>query len=139
MFSQKFVKNSRFRLHLIFILIALFSILIGILNPVIFSGLAQLGLLYRIVISVLMIAPLGFFMGMPFPVGMSFIDDSERHYSAFAWAVNGFFSVIGSVLAMILAMTLGFRFVFVFSAVVYSIALIFISLRFLQRKAKPLF
>ncbi|HEY5534768.1 MAG TPA: hypothetical protein VIL99_07535 [Ignavibacteria bacterium] len=139
MFSQKFVKNSRFRLHLIFILIALFSILIGILNPVIFSGLAQLGLLYRIIISVLMIAPLGFFMGMPFPVGMSFIDDSEKHYSAFAWAVNGFFSVIGSVLAMILAMTFGFRFVFVFSAVVYSIALIFISLRFLQRKAKPLF
>jgi hypothetical protein len=78
-------------------------------------------------------------MGMPFPVGMSFIDDSERHYSAFAWAVNGFFSVIGSVLAMILAMTLGFRFVFVFSAVVYSVALIFISLKFLQRKAKPLF
>jgi hypothetical protein len=133
-FSQSFVKNSRLRLHLIFILIALFSSLIGILNPIIFSGFMSSGLIYRIVISVLIIAPLGFLMGMPFPVGMSFIDDSEKHYTAFAWAVNGFFSVIGSVLAMIFAMTLGFRFVFLLGAVIYLIAMIFISLKYLQNK-----
>jgi hypothetical protein len=50
--------------------------------------------------------------------------------------VNGFFSVIGSVLAVIIAMVLGFRIVFLLGAVVYLIAMIFVSLKFLQRRVK---
>jgi predicted membrane-bound spermidine synthase len=132
--SQKIVNNSRKRLHLIFILIAVFSILIGIFNPFIFSGFSKLALLYRVAISVVIIAPLGFFMGMPFPVGISLINDNDKKMIAFCWAFNGFFSVIGSVLAMIFAMILGFRFVFIFSAAVYIIASFLISKKILINK-----
>jgi hypothetical protein len=41
---------------------------------------------------------------------------------AWAWATNGFFSVIGSVATAILAMTVGFRVVFGVAAVVYLAA-----------------
>lgn len=71
-------------------------------------------------------------MGMPFPIGISLIEDSDRKLIAFSWAFNGFFSVIGSVLAMIFAMTLGFKFVFVFSAVVYIIAMLFVSKKLIK-------
>ncbi len=70
-------------------------------------------------ISALIIFPLGFFMGMPFPVGMSLILPAEKRFVAFAWGVNGFFSVIGTVSAIILAMMFGFRFVFILGAVIY--------------------
>ena len=43
---------------------------------------------------------------------------------AWGWAVNGFASVVGSVLTTILAMTFGFRTVLLVAMVVYLIALL---------------
>ncbi|MBS1518980.1 MAG: hypothetical protein JSS91_12910 [Bacteroidetes bacterium] len=128
-FSGSFLRNNKHRLSIIFFLIALISILIGVFNSYLFTGLSRFDLAYRVLISVLLIAPLGFFMGMPFPLGMEKIDNSEKSLAAFSWAVNGFFSVIGSVFAIIFAMTLGFRFVFVFVSVCYLLALFMIILR----------
>ncbi len=68
-------------------------------------------------------------MGMPFPVGISLILPAEKRFVAFAWAVNGFFSVIGTVSAIILAMILGFKFVFILAAVIYIIAMLLIISR----------
>ena len=45
-----------------------------------------------------------------------------------AWAVNGFFTVIGSVGGMILGMALGFTAVFLIAAGCYASALIAIKL-----------
>jgi hypothetical protein len=42
---------------------------------------------------------------------------------AWAWAVNGFCSVIGSVLTTILSMTFGFRAVLVLGLLAYVVAL----------------
>jgi predicted MFS family arabinose efflux permease len=47
----------------------------------------------------------------------------EREYVAWGWAVNGFASVVASVLATIIAMTYGFRVVFAFALVCYIVAL----------------
>ena len=47
--------------------------------------------------------------------------EHEREYVAWAWAVNGFFSVMSSVLATILPMAVGFRRVFFAALVVYAI------------------
>ena len=55
---------------------------------------------------------------------------SEKRFVAFAWGVNGFFSVIGTVSAIILAMMIGFRFVFILGAVIYIVAMILISIRY---------
>jgi len=125
--SAKFYKNKIKNLYIIFGVIALLTLLIGILNPYIFSSLVRLDLHWRIIISALLIFPLGFFMGMPFPIGMSLILPGESRFVSFAWGVNGFFSVIGTVTAIILAMSFGFRIVFIIAAIIYIIAMILIA------------
>lgn len=130
--SLKFYNNKLKKLYIIFGIIAAFTLVIGILNPVIFKSLIRLELHWRILLSAAIIFPLGFFMGMPFPLGMSLIFPSEKRFVAFAWGVNGFFSVIGTVSAIILAMMFGFRFVFILGAVIYVIAMFLVIVR--QRK-----
>lgn len=128
--SGKFFKDSSKNLMIIFGIIVILALAIGILNPIIFESLVRLDLAWRIIISALIIFPLGFFMGMPFPIGMSLILPAEKRFVAFAWGVNGFFSVIGTVSAIILAMIFGYRFVFILGAVIYILALLLVSKRF---------
>jgi len=135
-FSDSFLKNNKYKIQIIFFLIALIAILIGVFNSYLFSAMARFDLIYRVLISILIIAPLGFLMGMPFPMGMEKIDNSEKGLAAFSWAINGFFSVIGSVMAIIFAMTMGFRFVFIFVSVCYLIAMLMIIFRNKAMKLK---
>ena len=44
-----------------------------------------------------------------------------REYVAWAWAVNGFCSVVSSVLATILSMSFGFRAVMLLAVVLYAV------------------
>jgi hypothetical protein len=77
-----------------------------------------LGLYSRIVVSGLLLAPLGFVMGMPFPTGLRalaagpVVDVPSGATGAdnaveWAWAMNAAASVLGSVLAMVIAIQFG--------------------------------
>ena len=127
MFSMNFFNNDKKRLFILFPVIAVLAIALGIFAPSIFSALVRLELAWRVVISAGLVFPLGFFLGMPFPIGLTLIEDSERRYAAFAWGINGFFSVIGTVVTMILAMTIGFKAIFIISGIIYLLALIFVN------------
>jgi hypothetical protein len=62
---------------------------------------------------------------MPLGLGsIASLTDSPQEFVAWAWALNGFASVTGSVLATMLAMTFGFNAVLVFAVVAYSIAVL---------------
>ena len=77
----------------------------------------------RIVVAVLFIAPLGLCLGAFMPIGLgavSALTDHAKQYIAWAWAVNGFFSVVSSVLATILAMAFGFKLVLLLAMLAYS-------------------
>jgi hypothetical protein len=127
LFSEKIIHLFRKNILLVFLIIAGLVILIGLLNPVIFEFFVRADILWRVVISILLIAPLAFFMGIPFPYGIKQIPaekDSSRYLAAYSWGVNGFFSVIGSVLVVMLSMSYGFKVVFVTSAVIYLAAMI---------------
>jgi hypothetical protein len=90
----------------------------------------------RIFVTAVLLAPLGLCLGMFMPLGLGLVGGLTEHadeYIAWSWAVNGFFSVIGSVLTTILAMTYGFRVVQILGLVVYTIAAI--ALLGLQRIA----
>ena len=67
-----------------------------------------------------MIAPLSFLMGIPFPTGISAISNDDSRMIGVSGAVNGFFSVIGTVLTMILAMMFGFKIMFFIAGVFYN-------------------
>ena len=76
----------------------------------------------RILLSVILIAPLAFFMGMPFPLGLSRLSGSAPGFVPWAWGINGFASVVSAVLATMLAIEFGFRVVIVLALVLYALA-----------------
>jgi len=128
MVSEKIIGLFKNNAHIIYIIIVLLTLIIGLINSVIFETYVRADVLWRVIISVILIAPLAFFMGIPFPYGMSKIDDNSKYLVAYSWGVNGFFSVIGSVLAVMLSMSFGFRTVFIISALIYSAAMVTVKM-----------
>ena len=76
----------------------------------------------KMVLSVFLIAPLAFCMGMPFPIGLNRVAGSAPDFIPWAWGINGFASVISASLATLLAIELGFTAVVLFALVCYASA-----------------
>jgi hypothetical protein len=92
--------------------------------PYLFIGLT-LG--WRFLISILLLAPLGLLMGIPFPMGLRLTAAANPELIPWAWGVNGCFSVIGSIISVMMAMSFGFSFVLWSAAFVYLFAGIMIA------------
>ncbi len=132
MFSDKIIKLFKNNVTPVYIIIAILTLLIGLLNPVIFDAFVRAAIGWRILISVILIALPSFFMGIPFPYGIRNImgnDNTTQYLVAFSWGVNGFFSVIGSILVVMLSMSYGLRIVFIIAALIY-LAAMFIAFKF---------
>jgi spermidine synthase len=96
------------------------------LDPLV-RALVSAPLALRIAVAVGTLAPLGFCLGAFMPLGIATVSrlaegDRAREYVAWAWAVNGFFSVIGSLLVTMLSMSYGFRAVLALAAGLYALA-----------------
>lgn len=76
----------------------------------------------KIGISVILLAPLSVLMGMPLPLGIKVIRPSAADLIPWAWGVNGAMSVLGSVLAVSLAINMGYNALLVFGVGVYIVA-----------------
>ncbi len=61
----------------------------------------------RIVIATLSLFPLGFFMGMAFPLGLRSASVTSPALTPWLWGINGAMSVLASVLAMVIALASG--------------------------------
>ncbi len=84
----------------------------------------------RIGASIVLLFPLGFFMGMPFPLGILWLEPYPRGAVAWAWGVNGLFTVLGGVGAGVLALQAGFRVTLVVALGLYALAgLVFRAMR----------
>ena len=107
------------------VVVALVVVVItALITPPIFQFFLGYALGIRIAISLLLVAPLGLALGMPFPLGLRLASAQTTSIGAWAWGVNGFFTVIGTVLALILGMIFGFRIVLLLSALCYAGALL---------------
>jgi hypothetical protein len=78
----------------------------------------------RILLVIVALAPIGYFMGLPFAAGVQVIEKHEPPLVPWAWAINGSFSVISSVLAVLVALTWGFSVVLWLGAAAYAGALV---------------
>jgi hypothetical protein len=65
-------------------------------------------LFVRILASALLIAPVSFFMGVPYPNGLDSLQENRPHLLPWAWGMNGGLSLAGSALARILSVSSGF-------------------------------
>jgi hypothetical protein len=97
--------------------------------PPILSWALGLTLPLRVSVAVLLVAPLGILLGTPFSTGLRLVGEEASPLVPWAWGVNSFFTVIGSVAAMILAMTLGFTAVLIVAAGCYGTALMAMVLK----------
>jgi len=91
------------------------------LLPVIFHHFLASPDALKIALSIGLIAPLAFFMGMPFPLGIGLMRSDSPELIAWAWGVNGYASVVGAILATCLAIALGFNAVIFLAVGVYLI------------------
>lgn len=127
-YSVKITSNKK-NIQYVFLGIAIYTILIGLISPLIFDAFVSLSLVLRIIITILLISPLAFLMGIPFPTGISAISNDDSRMIGVSWAVNGFFSVIGTVMTIIIAMMFGFKIMFLLAGIFYLIALLFMTIR----------
>lgn len=101
--------------------------LIGI-YPFLLEPISALALAWpewsRIALTIVVLAPLGYLMGVPFASGLRLVERYEPALVPWAWAINGSFSVISAVLAVIIALSWGFSVVLWLGAVAYGMALI---------------
>lgn len=93
-----------------------------LVTPLVLSWTLGLALAWRAVVAALLVAPLGLLLGVPFPTGLRIVGEESAPLVPWAWAVNGFFTVIGSVAAVILGMILGFTAVLIIAAACYTAA-----------------
>lgn len=76
----------------------------------------------KIPIALLIIAPLAFAMGMPFPAGLQRAAAKDDTLLPWAWGINGCASVAGASLATLIAVYLGFRAIIIAAVAVYVLA-----------------
>jgi spermidine synthase len=99
-----------------------------ILHVLLFAFLSPLflsmGDAARIAVAVVSLVPVGFFMGMPFPLALQILSDRNESFLPWGLAVNGSVSVFAAVFTSILSMHLGFTVVIAIAIICYVIALI---------------
>ncbi len=78
----------------------------------------------KIAISVALVAPLAFAMGMPFPLGLRRLDAVDAAAIPWAWGINGTASVLSSMLATLVAVHFGFSSLVTLAAALYALAAI---------------
>jgi spermidine synthase len=112
--------NLRWSLALLVLFIAAYPLLL-----VPFSSLVlQWSEWVRVGLTVLVVAPLGYLMGLPFAGGLRVVEVHAPPLVPWAWAINGSFSVISAVLAVMLAFSAGFSLVLWLGAAMYALALL---------------
>jgi spermidine synthase len=79
-------------------------------------------LIVKAVLAVVLMAPAAFFMGFPFPSGLSALSASRPQLLPWAWGTNGALSVTGAVLARLLSISFGFAAVLLVAAGAYLVA-----------------
>jgi hypothetical protein len=92
--------------------------------PTLFDLTLKLPIAQRIAITVASIAPMAFFMGMPFPSGLTLVQKRAGQLVPWAFGVNGGASVLASIIGILLAMIGGFSTSFAAAGVAYLLALL---------------
>jgi spermidine synthase len=122
LYSGRFIANPFKALKIVVMAIFISTLLQTLLVPMLFRYFLSVPFPMRIALSVLFIFPAGFFMGMPFPLGLSWTSKSFPSFVPWAWGINGYATVIGSVLSVILALHFGFRTVLWIATATYVVA-----------------
>jgi spermidine synthase len=131
--SRKWLLQTRSIWRPLLLIIAVIVAYVFVL-PAMLAHLVGLAFGLKLVISAMLLVPLGFFMGMPFPTGLRALADMRKPASSapitranaveWAWAMNAASSVMGSVLAIVIAIQFGLNITLACGAGFYLLALL---------------
>ncbi len=123
-FSQRMVSGSDGRLQVVLAGVAVLVAVLAFGVTLLLGIGVGLPLWLKFAISVLVIAPAGFLMGVPFPTGLHRLEDEHKPSVRWAWSLNAAASVLGSVLAVVLAIYLGLRETLLAGGAMYILAIL---------------
>jgi predicted membrane-bound spermidine synthase len=145
-FASKYWLNGTRRVRAVLAAIIGMVTLYSFLLQYVLAALIGMHFPEKLLLSAMLLVPLGFLMGMPFPAGLreiaghdgaSSTESAATHDSTieWAWAMNAASSVLGSVLAIVLALHFGLNATLGFAAGAYFSAAA-LTLLWQQARAK---
>jgi hypothetical protein len=102
-------------------LVAVLLVYAAALTPL-FQDTVDLPRAVRIVVTLLLLAPLGLAMGVPMPSGIRALSLRSPDLIPWAWGINGAASVTGSIAALVVALFAGFTQVMLLGTAFYVVA-----------------
>ena len=102
--------------------ILLVTLLYLLLQAWLIEQLMVLPTMLRILLAVVLSMPIAFVMGMPFPLGLTATSRTAPELLPWAWGINGCASVLSVILAVLLAMEIGFAGVMLCATGLYLLA-----------------
>ena len=91
--------------------------------PLLYGTALGLPLPVRIGLIIAVLAPLGFVMGMPFPMALRLLPNEAGGMVPWAWALNGWTSVVASLVTVLISRIYGYSSAFVVAILAYVLAL----------------
>ena len=119
--AQRYTQHERYQRGVRFAvagIVAIGGVYLLLLDPL-FALFMSWPTAAKVALSVLLIAPLAFCMGMPFPLALSSLGEHAASLIPWAWGVNGCASVLSAVLATLLAVHFGFTVVVLLALLLY--------------------
>ncbi len=119
-FSSRLVGREAARLGWIFAGIVVLIGALGLLVGPLCSAAVAWPWTAKVAVTAAAVAAPAFLMGTPFPTGLAQLERRHRRAVRWAWALNAAASVLGSVLAVALALYLGLRETLLAGGVMYA-------------------
>ena len=122
-----------FQKPIVLLLLSVLVLTYSLFLPAVMIAISPYSLTTKLLIVFFILMPAGVLMGVPFPLGLSFLGETRPKLVPWALAVNGCFSVLAPILALMLAISSGFKTVLLIGMTVYFLA--FCLMTWMKQKA----
>jgi len=127
-------EHLRRNISMICLLISALTLAYLPLLPFFLYRLVGLTTVLKALLAIAFLAPLGFVMGMPMPLGINWLRRTSPALIPWAWGMNGAASVLGSILTMVIAVNFGFNQALILAIGLYISAIVFLFYDTLLRR-----
>jgi hypothetical protein len=129
LFSSSMNGNNLRLIYVSMVVIIILSLIYLLYIDEIYNILLPQDTSLRMLLMGLLLSPLGFVMGIPFPKGIQLLSRKDEGFIPVAMGVNGVGSVFGASSAVPLAMLFGFSIIFLLAVSIYLIGLISLAVK----------
>jgi predicted membrane-bound spermidine synthase len=118
-YSERLRGSLASKLAVIGVGLVLISLAVAFVYPSLLQTFLGLPLIGRALVAIALMAPVGFVLGIPFPTGLAVLAKANPQSIPWAWAMNGYATVVGISSAALIAMRTGYTMLILLSLGVY--------------------